>query len=115
MPSFLYQERDNYKNFKLVSRNPSEPEEKRPNTAQKKKQEEETEKPIPPPRPPTAKIEAKTDVPEGYLKTYFEGISGPPTYVPKDSFFLDHSKPGKPVMKIRMENASSFVKGKPGE
>lgn len=116
MPGFLYQERDNYKNFKLVSRNPSEPEEKRPSTAQRKKKEEEAEKPIPPPRPPTAKNAAsKPEVPDGYLKTYFDGIMGPPTYVPRDSFYMGKDNQGKPVMKIRMENASKFVKGKSGE
>jgi hypothetical protein len=118
MPSFLYQERDNYKNFKLVSRNPSEPEEKRPSTAQKKKTtEEEADKPIPAPRPPTAKNAAasKTDVPDGYLKTYFDGIMGAPTYIPKDSFYMGKDNQGRSVMKIKMENASTFVKGKPGE
>ena len=117
MPGFLYKERDAYKSFNLVARDRGDgPEEKRPSTAQKKKAEEESDKPIQPPRPPTAKnAPPKPDVPDGFLKTYFNGIMGAPTYVPKDSFFLDHSKPGKPVMRINMENSSKFIQGKQGE
>ena len=44
-----------------------------------------------------------------------DGISAAPVYIPKENFYMDHSNPRKPVMRIKVDDKSTFIYGKKGD
>jgi hypothetical protein len=117
----LAPEKEAYMNYDLSAwkRGKDDPPEppKRPSTAQRKEKEEKPEEEKKPKsvRPATAKDVQKTEVPEGYLKTYLDGIMGPPTYIPKECQYMGTDRQGKPVLRLNLSDPSKFLQGKKGE